>query len=393
MIAIYLSPIYILLHLYLVRWLLKWLQILHPIFYKKYIKIIIICLVVSIASPLAITVLLPAGNLKSIIYRIGFLWLGTLIFISISVIVSDIVRIIIKHKKPDFITKKLFIMTGVWCLTFSICMSSYGYINAKNIKTTNYTIKINKQIKNHNDLKIVLISDLHLGYNIDNSHISKMVQKINQQQPDLVVISGDIFDNDYEAILEPNKIIQTLKNIQSKYGVYACYGNHDIQETILIGFTFDNPHDKDESDIRMDEFLKKANIHLLHDEGVLIDNSFYLFGRADRQKPGKNIKKRKTPQQITQNMNKNLPIIVLDHQPDQLQDLADAGVDLDLSGHTHNGQIFPCNILTSFIWENSYGCIQKDNMYSITTSGVGLFGPFMRIGSNGEICTITIRFK
>lgn len=393
MIAIYLSPIYILLHLYLVRWLLKWLQILHPIFYKKYIKIIIICLVVFIASPLAITVLLPAGNLKSIIYRIGFLWLGTLIFISISVIVSDIVRIIIKHKKPDFITKKLFIMTGVCCLTFSICMSSYGYINAKNIKTTNYTIKINKQIKNHSDLKIVLISDLHLGYNIDNSQISKMVQKINQQQPDLVVIAGDIFDNDYEAILEPNNIIQTLKNIQSKYGVYACYGNHDIQETILIGFTFDNPHDKDESDIRMDEFLKKANIHLLHDEGVLIDNSFYLFGRADRQKPGKNIKKRKTPQQITQNMNKNLPIIVLDHQPDQLQDLADAGVDLDLSGHTHNGQIFPCNIVTSFIWENSYGCIQKDNMYSITTSGVGLFGPFMRIGSNGEICTITIRFK
>ena len=119
-----------------------------------------------------------------------------------------------------------------------------------------------------------------------------------------MVIAGDIFDNDYEALDDPEKLTAILRGINSRYGVYACYGNHDIQEKILAGFTFDSKDSKKTSDLRMDRFLEKAGIVLLQDEGVLIDDSFYLFGRADAGKPGRGIDKRMTPEEITENMDK-----------------------------------------------------------------------------------------
>ena len=143
----------------------------------------------------------------------------------------------------------------------------------------------------------------------------------------------------------------------------------------------------------MDELLDKANITLLRDEGVLIDDSFYLYGRPDYSRPGRGITSRKTPEEITASLDKSKPIIVADHEPNELQEMADAGVDMDLSGHTHDGQMFPGNITTKLMWENSYGYIKKDNMHSIVTSGVGLFGPNMRVGTIAEVVIIDVKFK
>ena len=160
---------------------------------------------------------------------------------------------------------------------------------------------------------------------------------------------------------------------------------------MLAGFTF-RQSEKKESDPRMDEFLKDANITLLRDEGMLIDGKFYLYGRPDAHRPGRGIETRKTPDEITADMDKNKPIIVLDHQPKELQELADAGVDVDLCGHTHDGQMFPGNLTIKLMWENACGYLQKGKMHNIVTSGVGLFGPNMRVGTKAEICPITIHF-
>ena len=211
------------------------------------------------------------------------------------------------------------------------------------------------------------------------------------QDADLVVIAGDIFDNEWEAVEAPETIAATLRSIRSKYGVYACYGNHDIEEPVLAGFTF-RQSEKKESDPRMDEFLKDANITLLRDEGMLIDGKFYLYGRPDAHRPGRGIETRKTPDEITAGLDKDKPIIVLDHQPKELQELADAGVDIDLCGHTHDGQMFPGNLTIKLMWENACGYLQKGKMHNIVTSGVGLFGPNMRVGTKAEICPITIYF-
>ena len=242
------------------------------------------------------------------------------------------------------------------------------------------------------DLKIVLVSDLHLGYNIGLRQMEKMVAKINAEEADLVVIAGDIFDNEWEAVQEPARMAELLRGIRSTYGVYACYGNHDIEEPILAGFTFRQRAPKASSP-QMDAFLSDAGIQLLRDEGVLIAGSFYLYGRADAQRPGVGISERKSPQEITQDMDKTRPIIVIDHQPRELAALAAAGVDIDLCGHTHDGQMFPGNLIVRPFWENFYGYLQKGSMHNIVTSGVGLFGPNMRVGTKAEICSITVHFS
>ena len=206
------------------------------------------------------------------------------------------------------------------------------------------------------------------------------------------MIAGDIFDNEYEALDDPDRLISILKGIKSKYGTYACYGNHDIQEKILAGFTFGGKHEKKESDPRMDEFLKKAGITLLKDKGLLIADSFYLYGRPDFHRPGRWIDVRRTAEEITSDFDKDKPIIVIDHEPKDLDELSKAGVDLDLCGHTHDGQTFPGNLTVGLMWENSYGYLRKGDMHNIVTSGVGVFGPFMRLGTKAEICAVNVRF-
>lgn len=102
-----------------------------------------------------------------------------------------------------------------------------------------------------------------------------------RENVDIVLIAGDIYDNDYDALGDTDRLREIFLSIQSRYGIYACYGNHDVAESTLGGFTLDNSNDPKTSDARMDEFLESANIHLLRDESVLIDGSFYVIGRQD----------------------------------------------------------------------------------------------------------------
>ena len=125
---------------------------------------------------------------------------------------------------------------------------------------------------------------------------------------------------------------------------------------------------------------------------MLVDDAFYLYGRPDFERPGRGIDKRKSAAEITEKLDMTKPVLVIDHEPRELEALADAGVDLDLCGHTHDGQMFPGNIITALMWENSYGYLKVGEMHNIVTSGVGVFGPFMRVGTKSEICVIDVKF-
>ncbi len=397
MIAIFLSPIYILINFYIARWLLSWMQACSKHFNKRKIRILVITIYTFFASALLIGFLLPISPIERIMKLIGNYWLGVLLYVILTVLIADGIRLIIKKNKklPKEYTysKRTFVIVGTICITIISTLSIWGAINARIIHTTEYNVTINKKTEKIKKLKIALVADLHMGYNIGTPHIKNMVKKINEQNPDLVVIAGDIFDNEYEALDNPKAIVKTLKKIKSKYGVYATYGNHDIKEKILAGFTFSKKGQKKESDIRMDQLLDDANITLLRDESVLIDDSFYLYGRPDYRRPGRGITVRKTPKEITNDLDKEKPIIVVDHEPSELQELREAGVDMDLCGHTHDGQLFPANLTSKLMWENSYGYLKKGNMHNIVTSGVGLFGPNMRVGTIAEVAIINVNFK
>ena len=398
MLAIFLAPIYILLNIYVLRWGYLWIGNCHHLFQSRIFRIILTVIYTLIAlTPLTGFLIRKPAFLHRILKITSNYFLGIFMYILMVLFSIDIVRLILKYAvHASWIQSRIvFAAVGACCICIVIIISFSGIYHAKHIKVTPYKITVDKSVPDMDSLKIVLLADTHFGYNSGAVHAQEIVDKINEQNPDLVCIAGDIFDNEYDAVREPEKISEILRTIRSKYGVYACWGNHDLNEPILAGFTF--KHKKEDSkqlkDPRMKRFLQNSNIQLLEDEAVLIDNSFYVVGRKDASLIEKIEEKRKTPAQLTQKLDKDKTIIVIDHQPKELQDIADAGVDLDLCGHTHDGQTFPGNFTVKFLWENPCGYLQKGSMHNIVTSGSGVWGPAMRVGTDSEICTINLTFS
>ena len=395
MLAIYLAPLYVLINLYLLRWMYLWMGSCHSI-----LRTLAFRIVFAVAYTLVSTSLLSGFLIKKpawlhrILKIIGNYFLGIFLYVLMIILVADIGRLLFKYVFHfSWIWSPLaFTLAGAVCSILIITISIFGIFHAKKIKVSSYNVTVDKTVPDTDSLKIVLLADTHFGYNAGAIHAQEIVNKINQQNPDLVCIAGDIFDNEFDAIREPEEIEKILQTIHSRYGVYACWGNHDLNEPILAGFTF-NQNANDISDPRMKEFLQKSNIHLLEDESVLINNKFYIVGRKDASLSEKVGEIRQTPKQLTSSIDKTKPVIFIDHQPKELQELADAGADLDLCGHTHDGQTFPGNITVRFLWENPCGYLKKDNMHNIVTSGAGVWGPAMRIGTDSEICVINVSFQ
>ena len=398
MIAIYLSPIYLLLNLYILRWAYLWMGTCHSILRTLGFRLIFAVIYVLLSTSLLTGFLIKnPKSLHRMLKITGNYFLGIFLYTLVIILLADFGRILLKYVfHASWIhSRTAFTVAGAICALLILLLSACGIFHAKYIKTTSYDVIINKTIPERTSMKIVLLADTHFGYNAGVLHARKLVRKINKQKPDLVCIAGDIFDNEYDAIRNPEKLEQTLRGIKSTYGVYACWGNHDLNEEILAGFTFKHK-DGDLSDIkdpRMKKFLKDSNIHILEDESVLINDQFYVIGRKDASLTEKIHETRKAPAQLTEKLDRDKPIIMIDHQPKELQELADAGVDLDLCGHTHNGQTFPGNFTIKLMWENPCGLLSKDNMTNITTSGAGVWGPAMRIGTDSEICSINIQLK
>ena len=398
MIAIYLSPIYLLLNLYILRWAYLWMGTCHSILRTLGFRLIFAVIYVLLSTSLLTGFLIKnPKSLHRMLKITGNYFLGIFLYTLVIILLADFGRILLKYVfHASWIhSRTAFTVAGAICALLILLLSACGIFHAKYIKTTSYDVIINKTIPERTSMKVVLLADTHFGYNAGVLHARELVRKINKQKPDLVCIAGDIFDNEYDAIRNPEKLAKTLRGIKSTYGVYACWGNHDLNEEILAGFTFKHK-DGDLSDIkdpRMKKFLKDSNIHILEDESVLINDQFYVIGRKDASLTEKIHETRKAPAQLTEKLDRDNPIIMIDHQPKELQELADAGVDLDLCGHTHNGQTFPGNFTIKLMWENPCGLLIKDNMTNITTSGAGVWGPAMRIGTDSEICSINIQLK
>lgn len=380
MIGIILLPFYILFNIYLNNRIIKWINLF--INTNNLFKNVLLFIQIFLTLSLYIALLLPHGNMKKILNIIGNYYLGIMIYVVITLILLFIINLVFKKS----ISNNIHIIEGFITVIFVIFITIYGNINSSIIHTTKYEVSINKK-SNLKELKIVMVADMHLGYNKGLKLVKDMVSKINKEKPDIVLMAGDIFDNDYDALDKPDLMIKELKKIKTKYGVYSVYGNHDVKESIILGFTFQDKKQK-YSDTRMDKFLKRSNIKILDDEYVLIDD-IYIYGREDYAK----YKNRKSVNQMIKTMDTSKPIIVVDHQPKELDKLSKAKVDLDLSGHTHDGQIFPLSLLVKLVYKNSCGIKKFNNMTSIVTSGVGLYGPNMRILTKAEITSIKVKFK
>lgn len=394
MIFLFLLPFYLGVSSYMMFRIFYWMKHCNHRFNWLRFKVPFAVVYLFMALSPVIAFLLPKSAVAIVIRRISTYWIGIMLYSLLYVVLFDLLRVIAKHTKLKntlLFSRGSVISIGSVVVACAVATCLYGIFNARNIKVNEYSVTVNKSCGSDKHLKAVLVADLHMGYAIGVDHITNMVEKINQQDADIVIIAGDIFDNSYDGMDDPEGIKAQLKSIKSKYGVYAVYGNHDIDEKILMGFTFDWGGKQLNSE-KMTNFIKECNIKLINDESVLINDEFYLVGRRDTDKPGTEDGTRAEISELTKDLDKTKPIFVLSHEPDELQKTADAGADIDFSGHTHDGQLFPGNLTIGLFWENPCGMIKKDNMYSIVTSGVGVYGTFMRVGTDAEICSVDIDF-
>lgn len=394
MIFLFLLPFYLGVSSYMMFRFFYWMKHCNHRFNWLRFKVPFAVVYLFMALSPVIAFLLPKSAVAIVIRRISIYWIGIMLYSLLYVVLFDLLRLIAKHTKLKntlLFSRGSVISIGSVVVACAVATCLYGIFNARNIKVNEYSVTVNKSCGSDKHLKAVLVADLHMGYAIGVDHITNMVEKINQQDADIVIIAGDIFDNSYDGMDDPEGIKAQLKSIKSKYGVYAVYGNHDIDEKILMGFTFDWGGKQLHSE-KMTNFMKECNIKLINDESVLINDEFYLVGRRDTDKPGTEDGTRAEISELTKDLDKTKPIFVLSHEPDELQKTADAGADIDFSGHTHDGQLFPGNLTIGLFWENPCGMIKKDNMYSIVTSGVGVYGTFMRVGTDAEICSVDIDF-
>ena len=301
MLAIFLAPLYILINIYIVRWMILWMGACTHFFQTFAFRACFAGVYIFLSTSLLTCFLIrkpPA--LHRFLKNTANYFQGTFLYILIVIVTTDLCRLILKHTlHPAWMySRKAFVVTGAVCTLLIIGVSLYGIFNQWNIKTKTYDVKIDKQVKGMDSLKIVLLADIHFGYSIGEKHAGLLVKKINAEDPDLICIAGDIFDNEYEGIKKPKKTAAILRSLKSRYGVYACWGNHDLSEPILAGFTFRNAK-KDYDDPRMRNFLESANIRLLDDETVLIDKRFSLTGRKDPSRCRKMSDTRKDPDELT----------------------------------------------------------------------------------------------
>jgi uncharacterized protein len=311
---------------------------------------------------------------------IGSFWLGGMVYFLIFIILFDMLRSI-NHLLPFFPalitynyqqTKSiLFLLTSAIVGVLIIA----GYVNTINTNVKTLSINIHKKIKDISGLNIALATDIHLGTTINKNRATYLVNKINSMHPDIIILAGDILDEVLAPVIKYN-IGDILKNLNAPMGVYAITGNHEYIGGIEQACNYISAH----------------NITLIRDTAILVNNKFYLAGREDRDRYRFTGNRRMSINEVLKNIDKSYPIILLDHQPFNLKEAEEAGIDLQLSGHTHHAQLWPLNYITEKIYEMDWGYIKKGNTQYYISCGFGTWGPPMRIGSRSEIVNINIRF-
>ena len=311
------------------------------------------------------------------IYRVGAFWLAFMLYFTLAILLIDFVRLLnyFFHFLPE-ITQNIRFRVGLVTVAVVSLIVLAGHLNALNTRVREISLNIPKKVTGNHQMKIVMASDIHLGALIGENREEHLVSIITKQKPDLVLLCGDLVDGDVGAALRKN-LGRHFQEIRTPMGVYAIPGNHEyiggIQKTL--------------------PYLESINIKLLRDKVLILPNGVQLVGRDDRD--NRTIGEgtgRKTLKELMTGLDKTYPIIVMNHQPFNLDEAAKEDVDLHLSGHTHHGQLWPFNYMTKAIFELSWGYLKKGNTNFYVSSGFGSWGPPVRLGNTPEVVVFNLTF-
>ena len=359
------------------------------IFFKVYNAIPVLQnskLVYSITFFLIAVIFIAAKILESkhsslvtdVLNIIGGFWLAFMLYGFIFFFISDILLLtlripgIINVENISGFRKWSFIITA----TLSSLLIAGGFINAIIPVIKKYDITINKSAGETKSLRIAAVSDIHLGSIIRKRSIKKLSGILKELKPDIVLLLGDIVDGEIGPVLRGD-LLQYFTCPECNNGLFAITGNHEF-----IGGAS-----------RTIPYIESKGIRVLKDEIVTLNGGIQLIGRIDRDSFRFYGKERLSLGDLMKNADTSKPLILLDHQPFHLDESVKYGIDLQLSGHTHNGQMWPLNYVTSRIYELSYGYLRKGSSNFIVSSGYGLWGPRVRSGSRSEVLLINIIFR
>ncbi|MCU0457854.1 MAG: metallophosphoesterase [Bacteroidales bacterium] len=314
--------------------------------------------------------------LTDILNVTGGFWMGFMLYGFLAWLAADILLLIQKpfHIVPAEALPKLrlWIFTGI--TSGVILLIIIGFINAISPRTKRYDLVVAKEIASGEPLRIVAVSDIHLGSIIRKRSMRHLSEMISEEKPDLVLFLGDLLDGSIGPVLRGD-LLSYLKIPQPRYGIYAITGNHEFMSELGKSIPY----------------IESKGIRVLKDEVVRLENGVQVIGRIDRTALHTHGSRREPLEKLLAETNTAAPIILLDHQPYDLSLLAGTPVDLQMSGHTHDGQMWPLSVITKRMFELSHGYRMFGKTHVIVSSGFGIWGPRMRIGTRPEILSVTLK--
>ncbi len=295
------------------------------------------------------------------VYEIGTSWIILLLYLAIAFLVLDLGRL-------TTIVPASFLKSS-WAGTLSIsiviaALFVYANIHYNDKYREEMSIATEKAIGHQT--KILLVSDLHVGYHNRRAELAKWIDLLNAEKADAILVAGDIIDGAIRPINE-GRMWEEFQRLNAP--VYACLGNHEYLSGLRESV----------------DFYQKAGITLLRDSVATLGNDIVIIGRDDRSN-----KARKNTDDLVKDISTSRFSILLDHQPYNLEESEQAGIDLQFSGHTHHGQVWPLNWVTDALYEKAFGQHQRGNTRYYISSGLGIWGGKFRIGTRSEYVVLTI---
>ncbi|MDR2472508.1 MAG: metallophosphoesterase [Tannerella sp.] len=289
-------------------------------------------------------------------------WLVFTLYMVILLGITDLIKVFNNSFHYGFLTS----------LILTVSLLVYGFINYQHPVKQVFNIVINKfSTSSPRHLKIVAVSDIHLGYGTDKTLLHKNIDRINAEKPDIILIGGDLIDNSVVPV-EEEEMERELNRLEAPLGVFMTPGNHEY----ISGSE------------RCKNYIEtKTKIRYLQDEIVMLRDSLQLLGRDDRSN-----RRRRTAEYWRQHSDPRKPLIIIDHQPYNLNEAQELNADLQFSGHTHHGQVFPINLLTKSMFDIAHGYEKRGDTHYFVSSGLAVWGPPFRIGTNSEYIIFNIRY-
>lgn len=285
--------------------------------------------------------------------------------------------------------------SGILAAAVTAVIIGYAYVNMHHVITTRYTVSAKKPIRDEG-YRVVFVSDLHFGTTMDREMLEEYCARMEQEEPDLVVLGGDIVD-EYTTLKEAGEAFEAFAQIDSTYGTYYVYGNHDKgRYSAECDFT--------QAELAAE--IQRAGVHILEDDTVMLGEELVISGRRDRSDAAMDQMQREPAQELIEDLSgirDEQPVmtddkfqtrycIVADHQPRDMEENASAGYDLMLSGHTHAGQMWPVGLFTTLFDKSTvnYGRKSFGDMELIVSSGMAGWGYPLRTGKHSEYVVIQI---